>query len=56
MVQDLEAAPDGSILLFHVCAHNPTGCDPTEQEWNTLFELVKRKKCLIFFDSAYQGM
>ena len=25
MVQDLEAAPEGTIVLLHACAHNPTG-------------------------------
>jgi len=29
MLEDLKAAPKNSIFLFHVCAHNPTGCDPS---------------------------
>ena len=34
MMQDIEAAEDGSVILLHACAHNPTGCDPTrEQCW-----------------------
>ena len=55
MIEDFEAAPEGSILLLHACAHNPTGCDPTEDQWSTLIELIKRKQHLVFFDSAYQG-
>jgi len=55
MIEDLEGAPDGSILLLHACAHNPTGCDPSDDEWSTLIELIKRKQHLVFFDSAYQG-
>ena len=55
MVEDFENAPDGSILLMHACAHNPTGCDPTDEQWTQLLEIVDRKKHLIFFDSAYQG-
>jgi aspartate aminotransferase len=55
MLQDFEKAPDGSILLLHACAHNPTGCDPTSDQWEQLIELFKRKNHLIFFDSAYQG-
>jgi len=31
MLEDLEAAEDESIVVFHVCAHNPTGCDPTQE-------------------------
>jgi aspartate aminotransferase len=29
MLEDLEKADDGSIILLHMCAHNPTGCDPS---------------------------
>ena len=55
MLEDLEAAPEGSIMLLHACAHNPTGCDPSEDEWAQLIEVIKRKEHLVFFDSAYQG-
>lgn len=55
MLEDMEKAPDGSIMLLHACAHNPTGCDPTDEQWQTLIELIKRKNHLVFFDSAYQG-
>ena len=26
-IKDIEAAPAGSTILLHACAHNPTGCD-----------------------------
>jgi aspartate aminotransferase len=55
MMEDFESAPDGSILLLHACAHNPTGCDPTEEQWGQLMSLIETKKHLVFFDSAYQG-
>ena len=55
MVDDLEAAEDGSIILLHACAHNPTGCDPTSEQWAKLFDVIRKKGHLIFFDSAYQG-
>jgi len=28
MLADLKNATPGSIVLFHACAHNPTGVDP----------------------------
>lgn len=56
MLEDIRAAPEGSILLLHACAHNPTGCDPTEEEWSQLMDVIKEKSHLVFFDSAYQGM
>ena len=33
MIADLDAATPGSAVLLHVCAHNPTGVDPTPAEW-----------------------
>lgn len=55
MLEDLESAPDGSILLLHACSHNPTGLDPDDEQWLQLIELIKKKQHLVFFDSAYQG-
>eukprot|EP00537_Pseudo-nitzschia_pungens_P001148 CAMPEP_0172367368 /NCGR_PEP_ID=MMETSP1060-20121228/20952_1 /TAXON_ID=37318 /ORGANISM="Pseudo-nitzschia pungens, Strain cf. cingulata" /LENGTH=447 /DNA_ID=CAMNT_0013091591 /DNA_START=67 /DNA_END=1410 /DNA_ORIENTATION=- len=55
MLKDFEDAPEGSILLLHACAHNPTGCDPTDEQWSQLLDVIKAKGHLIFFDSAYQG-
>eukprot|EP00184_Porphyridium_aerugineum_P000745 CAMPEP_0184697774 /NCGR_PEP_ID=MMETSP0313-20130426/4619_1 /TAXON_ID=2792 /ORGANISM="Porphyridium aerugineum, Strain SAG 1380-2" /LENGTH=424 /DNA_ID=CAMNT_0027156611 /DNA_START=410 /DNA_END=1684 /DNA_ORIENTATION=+ len=55
MCADLNAAPDGSVVLFHGCAHNPTGADPTEQQWKGLLEICKKKHFVVLFDNAYQG-
>ncbi|MDW2194366.1 aminotransferase class I/II-fold pyridoxal phosphate-dependent enzyme, partial [Vibrio sp. 1641] len=37
------------------CCHNPTGIDPTAEEWETLAKLIAEKKLLPLFDFAYQG-
>lgn len=55
MLRDLHRAPDGSIVLLHACAHNPTGCDPSIEEWKQVVSLCSRKQHVVFFDSAYQG-
>ncbi|KAK1923139.1 putative aspartate aminotransferase mitochondrial precursor [Papiliotrema laurentii] len=55
MKADIKAAPEGSIILLHACAHNPTGVDPTEAQWRELSDIVKEKKHFPFFDMAYQG-
>lgn len=55
MLADIDAAPTGSIFLFHVCAHNPTGVDPTQEQWKKISEVCKKKGHFIFFDMAYQG-
>ncbi len=55
MVADLNNASAGDIVLLHGCCHNPTGIDPTEQEWETLAKLAADKGLLPLFDFAYQG-
>jgi len=52
---DLESAPENAVIVLHACAHNPTGCDPTHEQWTTIAEICKARKLFIFFDIAYQG-
>ena len=53
--EDLLNAPEGSVFLFHTCAHNPTGVDPTHEQWDEIADLCLQKKIVPFFDTAYQG-
>lgn len=55
MLADLKNAAPGDIVLLHGCCHNPTGIDPTAEEWETLAKLVAEKQLLPLFDFAYQG-
>ena len=55
MIEDLKAAPSNSIVLLHACAHNPTGIDPSEEQWRKISDVVKEKEHYPFFDMAYQG-
>lgn len=55
MIEDIKNAPNGSVFMFHACAHNPTGVDPTLDQWKAISTACKEKKHIIFFDSAYQG-
>ena len=55
MLSDIESAPDRSAVLLHCCAHNPTGVDPTDEQWNKICQLMKTKGHIALFDSAYQG-
>jgi len=52
---DILNIPEGSTILLHACAHNPTGVDPNNEQWKELSEIIKKKKLLPFFDMAYQG-
>jgi aspartate/tyrosine/aromatic aminotransferase len=54
MLEDLSKAQKGSIVLLHACAHNPTGVDPTQEQWQEILQVCQRQQLLCFFDSAYQ--
>jgi len=55
MIGDIKGAPKGSIFLLHACAHNPTGVDPTIEQWKEISAAVKAGGHYAFFDMAYQG-
>jgi aspartate aminotransferase, mitochondrial len=55
MIADLKAAPSKSMVLLHACAHNPTGIDPTPDQWKQISDVMKEKEHFPFFDMAYQG-
>nr|BAK02685.1 predicted protein [Hordeum vulgare subsp. vulgare] len=55
MLAGIRAAPDRSIFLLHACAHNPTGVDPTPEQWKEIHAAIDAKGHFAFFDMAYQG-
>lgn len=55
MLTSLAKAQAGDVVLFHGCCHNPSGIDPTEEQWRQLAELSAEKGWLPVFDFAYQG-
>ncbi|MBA0694162.1 hypothetical protein Goari_004483 [Gossypium aridum] len=55
MIADIKAAPEGSFILLHGCAHNPTGIDPTPEQWGVIADVIQEKNHIPFFDIAYQG-
>lgn len=54
LLEDLHNAAPGSIVVFQTCAHNPTGVDPSKEDWQKILEVVQSRQLLPFFDSAYQ--
>ena len=55
MIADLDQLPPRSIVVLHVCCHNPTGVDPTPEQWQRIIEVVRARDLLPFLDLAYQG-
>lgn len=41
-------------MLLHGCAHNPTGIDPTPDQWEKIADVIQQKNHIPFFDVAYQ--
>jgi aspartate aminotransferase len=56
MLADLETAQAGDVVLLHGCCHNPSGVDPTLQQWEVLAHLMSERQLLPMIDFAYQGM
>ncbi|CAI5756097.1 unnamed protein product [Candida verbasci] len=54
-LNSIKSAPNNSVFLLHACAHNPTGLDPTKNQWDLILKELEKKQHLIIFDSAYQG-
>ncbi|MGC6744105.1 aminotransferase class I/II-fold pyridoxal phosphate-dependent enzyme [Escherichia coli] len=55
LINSLNEAQAGDVVLFHGCCHNPTGIDPTLEQWQTLAQLSVEKGWLPLFDFAYRG-
>lgn len=54
-LEDLNKIPEHAVILLQACAHNPTGVDPSKEQWNEISKVVKRRNLLPFIDLAYQG-
>lgn len=55
MLTVLEGIPENDAVLFHACCHNPTGVDPSEEDWDTIAKICKARNLLPILDFAYQG-
>lgn len=50
----INTTENNSVFLLHACAHNPTGCDLSHEQWDQLSAAIKKKHHIVFLDSAYQ--
>jgi aspartate aminotransferase, cytoplasmic len=51
----LNEAEPGTVIILHACAHNPTGCDPSQEKWYQIGRTVKERRLFPIFDAAYLG-
>ena len=54
-VKTILEAPKGSVIEMQPCATNPTGADPSKEDWVKIMEAIKERDHFTFFDFAYQG-
>ena len=55
MLERLDRAPEGDVVLIHACCHNPTGADLDPAQWQALAQVLTRRRLVPFLDLAYQG-
>ncbi|MGC9450796.1 MAG: aromatic amino acid transaminase [Oceanipulchritudo sp.] len=55
MITVLEDIPENDAVLLHACCHNPTGVDPSPDDWETIAKVCKERRLLPVIDFAYQG-
>src|SRR5882724_1553455 len=55
MLERLDSAAEGDVVLIHACCHNPTGADLDPAQWQALAQLLTRRRLVPFLDLAYQG-
>ena len=56
MCASIKTIPKGDVILLHGCCHNPTGIDPTPEQWAQIGVLLAEQGVLPLVDFAYQGL
>jgi aspartate aminotransferase len=41
MIEDLRQAPENAVVVLQMCAHNPTGCDLTKEQWTEVAAVMQ---------------
>jgi aspartate aminotransferase len=55
LIADLGQVAAGDVVLLHGCCHNPTGANPTPEQWAEIADVLKARGAIPFVDLAYQG-
>jgi aspartate/tyrosine/aromatic aminotransferase len=55
MLAAIGKMPAGDVILLHGCCHNPTGIDPTADQWQQIADAVYKQGLMPLLDFAYQG-
>lgn len=55
LLDSISQIPGGDVICLHACCHNPTGVDPTAEQWDQVAALCNERGILPLVDFAYQG-
>ncbi|MCL4105136.1 UNVERIFIED_CONTAM: hypothetical protein GTU68_018843 [Idotea baltica] len=55
MMADLADVKAGDVVLLHGCCHNPTGANLTQDQWQSVIDLLNETGAIPMIDIAYQG-
>ncbi|WBU58361.1 aromatic amino acid transaminase [Paracoccus sediminicola] len=55
MLNGIGKAKKGDVVLLHGCCHNPTGANPTAEQWDAIAESLEKTGAIPMIDLAYQG-
>lgn len=55
MCEVLDQIPAGEAICLHACCHNPTGVDPSAEQWREIARILQARQVLPLVDCAYQG-
>lgn len=56
MLDELQKnARAGDVICLHACCHNPTGVDPSPEQWQKIAEVTAKIGLLPLVDFAYHG-
>ncbi len=56
MIEAFQTLPKGDVVLLHGCCHNPTGIDPTPDQWRAIAQALAERGLFPLVDFAYQGL
>lgn len=56
LILSLSSAAAGDVVILHGCCHNPSGIDPSPDQWRQLTDLLQERGILPLLDFAYLGL
>jgi len=55
LLETLAQLPEGDVVVLHGGCHNPTGIDPSPDQWAVIADVLAARRALPLVDFAYQG-